>query len=193
MNKNNKITRTYVSFDDGKNFVPLELKGAPYCLDNNCGIELDLECSKDFIKNNFPEKWIAKFKGTSHRKDSKRRNMFVSFDGGKYWKILNSKIDKLIIINHGSLLFGAERSTGGIWYSYDRGREWYKESIGNFKLIDIIPLESPNNLVIATLEGVGILILKSFTYRDSSGTASKDKRFPILPKIHLLCAWMTEN
>ncbi|KII67745.1 VPS10 domain-containing receptor SorCS3 [Thelohanellus kitauei] len=167
-------SRTYVSFDNGKEFMPLHYEGdSSECRDIFCGVELDLLCSTDFTINNFPDKWIVKFHGTYYRKDSAIRYTFISFDGGKIWKIFNSQIERLIIFNNGGLMFGAERSTGKIWYSYDMGWSWYKQKIDANNLIDIKPIESHNNQVIVAinydiLTNIYTLFLFNFSHVISS-------------------------
>ncbi|KII66227.1 hypothetical protein RF11_14749 [Thelohanellus kitauei] len=149
LNKIKDQTRTYVSFDHGKNFVPLQLKrGQSNCRENNCVIEFDLLCHDDLIENNFPEKWILKFRGTYHRKSSASRHIFISTNGGKNWKMLASRIENLIILNSGGLMFGTERQIGRIMFSYDEGMNWYYGNISTNNLRAIIPLEWPTNLAI---------------------------------------------
>ncbi|KII65763.1 Vacuolar protein sorting/targeting protein 10 [Thelohanellus kitauei] len=145
-------TRTYASFDNGKNFVPLEFKNAQSeCANYYCGIELDLDCSNDLISNSFPEKWIVKFEGTSTKKDSISRHTFISFDGGKNWKILISVIQQITVLNRGWLILGIEKMTGRIWFSYDEGVNWYRQNIGADNLINFEPLESPHNRIVAAI------------------------------------------
>ncbi|KII66225.1 hypothetical protein RF11_14747 [Thelohanellus kitauei] len=145
-------TITHVSFDNGKNFVPLQLKrGEPNCHDGNCGIELDFECNIDYIKYNFPKRGILKFKGTYKRKGSTSSHIFVSLNGGKYWRMLDSRIERLIISNGGEVMFGTERHTGKIMYSYDEGINWYFQNISTNNFQDITSLKFPDNLAIAAI------------------------------------------
>ncbi|KII62391.1 hypothetical protein RF11_02511 [Thelohanellus kitauei] len=144
------MTRTYVSFDNGKNFKPPELEGkCSECPKNGCLVEMDFKCSTDLITNNFPEPWIVKFEGVYRGYGQSGRHIFVSYNGGQSLKILDSNIEKLVIANKGGLLFGSERMTGRIVESYDEGRYWNKKYEGTYKFLDIKPLEYPNNLVIA--------------------------------------------
>ncbi|KII73721.1 VPS10 domain-containing receptor SorCS2 [Thelohanellus kitauei] len=48
-------------------------------------------------------------------------------------------------------MFGAERMTGRIWYSYDEGNEWHDENTRAGDIIDIVPLDSPNDQLIASI------------------------------------------
>ncbi|KII63551.1 VPS10 domain-containing receptor SorCS3 [Thelohanellus kitauei] len=138
--------------DNGKNFQPIQLKSEmSMCSGKKCRIKLDLECSTDFIKNNFPQKWIVKFKGTYQKQGSVSRHTFISFDGGKNWKILDSRIDKLVILNNGGLMFGTGRMNNLIFFSYDEGLNWYKNTMNAENFTDIIPLWSPNNHIIAVV------------------------------------------
>ncbi|KII72390.1 hypothetical protein RF11_10188 [Thelohanellus kitauei] len=137
--KINGMTRTYVSFDNGKNFNPMKLdRTRSKCHEQNCWIELDLKCSTDLTQNNFPERWIVKFQGTYHRKGTISRHSFISFDGGRIWKMLDLRIEKVIFQNGGWLLVAIEKWANMIWYSYDEARTWYKETIWDAPFIDII-------------------------------------------------------
>ncbi|KII63113.1 hypothetical protein RF11_01863 [Thelohanellus kitauei] len=151
--KQDTISRTYISFDNGKNFVPIHMKTDNFeCGENDCSIEMNLKCSLQFMKNNFPEKWIVQLQGRYYIHGSHRRHIFVSFNGGNRWKILDTRIEKLTILNRGSLMFGTEKMTGKIWYSYNEGWDFYRKKIGAHRFINIFPLESPDNLVIAGLD-----------------------------------------
>ncbi|KII73900.1 VPS10 domain-containing receptor SorCS3 [Thelohanellus kitauei] len=145
-------TRTYYSMDNGKNFLPIKFKTeVSACRETECGVEMDLICSNDFIKNHFPGKWIVQFEGTYQGKGSASHRIFISFTGGKGWKMLDSQVERLAILPNGWLMFGTERFTGRIWYSYNEGLTWHKEDVGADYFIDIIPLESPNNNIIAAI------------------------------------------
>ncbi|KII75163.1 VPS10 domain-containing receptor SorCS2 [Thelohanellus kitauei] len=149
--KDSKI-RTYISLNNGKNFRPFKLEDeSSKCQNSDCHVELDLKCSSDYIKNNFPEKWIVIFRGTYQREGVYRRHTFLSFDGGRTWKILDFNIDKLLVLNHGGLLLAAESKTGIIWYSYDDGLNWYSKNLRAYNFIVMKPLEYPNNLIVAAI------------------------------------------
>ncbi|KII64194.1 VPS10 domain-containing receptor SorCS3 [Thelohanellus kitauei] len=145
-------TRTYVSFDDGKTFKPVELEfEKSECIGKYCGLELHLKCSMDIMSNNFPQKWAVKFDGISHKYGSTSQHIYISFNGGKSWNRLNSMINKVVMLNNGGLVFGTESPTGRIVFSYDEGNMWYYENINSNDIVDIIPLESQNNLLIAAI------------------------------------------
>ncbi|KII63004.1 hypothetical protein RF11_00434 [Thelohanellus kitauei] len=168
---NEGISTSYISFDNGKRFIPIELENQrSKCFQINCIIELDLVCSNDLIQNHFPEKSVVIFQEKSKCKKSKDcQHMFISFNGGKIWKMVNYDFENIKIINGGSLMVAAEKSTGKFWYSYTMGTKWYK--IGWwwwYRIIDIEPLESANNQIIATinyheLTGVPSIFIYDFT------------------------------
>ncbi|KII65860.1 hypothetical protein RF11_04959 [Thelohanellus kitauei] len=142
---NDDQTKTYVSFDNGENFQALKLEeNDTECHPNNCWIELDLTCKDIQIKNHFPENSIVQFKGKYHKYGSTSRHIFVSFNAGNSWKMLDSRIDNLFIINHGQLLFGIQSTSGNIGYSYDEGSTWFFENNGLDNLIDVIPIGYPH-------------------------------------------------
>ncbi|KII61883.1 Vacuolar protein sorting/targeting protein 10 [Thelohanellus kitauei] len=153
LHKTGLKTRTYASFDNGKNFVPLEFKDkTSECQENACGVELDLECSTDLIESTFPEKWMVKLKGTLHRKNRGSYHTFFSFNGGKSWKIVDSHVENLTILNRGSVLFGTEVMSGRIWFSYNEGWSWYRQDIAASNIIDVKPIESPNTQLISAID-----------------------------------------
>ncbi|KII72864.1 Vacuolar protein sorting/targeting protein 10 [Thelohanellus kitauei] len=174
LKKNNKKTRTYVSFDNGKNFLQIKFTGKrSECTKNKCGVELYLECSSDFIKNHFPGKWIVTFHGKLHKNGLVSRHIFISFDGGERWKLLDSKLDKLYILNGGGLILGRERKTHRIWNSYNEGINWYKNNVSTRGLIGIKPLDFSKNRMIAGIsydeyERVYSLFLFEFAHIISS-------------------------
>ncbi|KII73382.1 Vacuolar protein sorting/targeting protein 10 [Thelohanellus kitauei] len=143
---------TYVSLNDGKSFYPIKFKrdcsgsGANYY-----GAEFYFNWSADFIKNNFHNERIVKFQGEYHGNCSSGSRTFVSFNGGKSWKMLYSKLEKLVISTDGLLMFGTEKMPGRIWYSFDERTSYYKKRIVADGIIDIIPLESPDSRVISTI------------------------------------------
>ncbi|KII62267.1 Sortilin [Thelohanellus kitauei] len=121
------------------------------CDQRICGVEFELICSTDMIKSNFPEKWILKFQGKFYGKRSVSHRTFVSFDGGKIWKMLDSRIHKSIILNRGGLIIGTESTHSRIFVSYHEGSEWYKDHNGADNFIYIVPLEFPDNRVVAAI------------------------------------------
>ncbi|KII64384.1 Sortilin [Thelohanellus kitauei] len=112
---------------------------------------MDLVCSNDIINNNFPEKWIAIFQGTYHRKGHSSRHTFISFNGGKSWKMFYTQIEHLVVLNHGGLVFGMATKPGRIMYSYNEGKDWRTKKLGENNVTDIQTLESPGNLAITTI------------------------------------------
>ncbi|KII72850.1 Vacuolar protein sorting/targeting protein 10 [Thelohanellus kitauei] len=150
LNKNKRGTRTYVSFDNGKNFIPLKFKSNK-CHTHKCGVELDIKCSFYDTNYHFPEKWIVTFDGKIHSKGFASRHIFISFDGGKNWKILSSRIENLTILNGGGLLYGIERNTHKIWYSFNEGLTWYKNNVSTHDVIAIKPFDSPRNRIVAVI------------------------------------------
>ncbi|KII64385.1 VPS10 domain-containing receptor SorCS1 [Thelohanellus kitauei] len=173
-------TRTFVSLDNGRNFMSIEFKrNSLECDETDCGVELDLKCSLDFMKQSFPDRWIVKFEGTFHIKGTTSRHIFISFNGGKNWKKLDSQIEKLVIVNRGGLI-------------YDEGRKWYKINVGANKFIDLIPLAYPNNLVIATLnfdspKNIYSLFLFNFTHILNNPCQSDGYEIWYLPRYYGHC------
>ncbi|KII64045.1 Vacuolar protein sorting/targeting protein 10 [Thelohanellus kitauei] len=146
------MTKTYISVDNGKNFWAIELLDSRQkCFDNKCYIEFDLPCGKDVMINHFPDKFTVKFQGIIHKNGYKIRHTYISFNGGMNWKIIPSQIKKLTILNRGGILFGTESKVGTIWYSYDYGSMWTSKYIVYDHFIKIIPIELPNNPVIAAI------------------------------------------
>ncbi|KII63539.1 Sortilin [Thelohanellus kitauei] len=125
--------------------------GESDCGNKKSGVEWDFKCSDDLITNTFPEKWIVKFEGKYHGKCLINRRTFVSFDGGKRWKMLNSKVENLTIFKSSGFMLGTEKEPGRIWYSYDEGWTWYKKYVFAQNFIYITSLESPNSNVIAAI------------------------------------------
>ncbi|KII72859.1 Vacuolar protein sorting/targeting protein 10 [Thelohanellus kitauei] len=145
-------TRTYVSFDNGKKFIPIKFKSKSFkILKNNCGVELELECTDLFINKHFPEKWVAIFNGKFHGRGFVSRHVFISFDGGKNWEMLKSRLDKLIVLNRGGLLFGRGSITHGIYYSFNQGVISYKHYVSTDHLTAIQPLDFPKTSVVAAI------------------------------------------
>ncbi|KII66314.1 Sortilin-related receptor [Thelohanellus kitauei] len=145
-------TRTYVSFDNMKNFKPLVLEGqSSASLKYDSWIEMDLQCSIDTREHNFQDYWIVNFQGTYHRKHSSRKHTFISFNGGKSWKIIGTQIENLIILGHGGLLFGSEKGSDKIFFSYNEGNTWHSKFLKYKSVIVMKKLEYPNNLAIATI------------------------------------------
>ncbi|KII61044.1 Vacuolar protein sorting/targeting protein 10 [Thelohanellus kitauei] len=148
INDNNTIT--VISFDEGKHFLPIELEGNySGCFDTSCCVEFYLELMIESKEDHFPEKWMAIFQGVYHCNGSSRYHNFMTFNGGKTWRILDRIIQKFFVLNHGGLVFAIEQSSNIIWYSYDEGNNWYDDIRGDFK--DVFPLESHNNLGISAL------------------------------------------
>ncbi|KII63543.1 Vacuolar protein sorting/targeting protein 10 [Thelohanellus kitauei] len=141
---------TYISYDNGKRFIPIQFKDKS-SKTGKCGVELDFICSVDLIKNHFPDSRIAKFQGTIHGDRPVKRRMFVSFTGGDIWRMLDSRVDKCVILNLGWLIFCTEKKSGKIKYSHAEGLEWYKGFVGAHNIIDLIPLESEKYSVIAAV------------------------------------------
>ncbi|KII61676.1 Vacuolar protein sorting/targeting protein 10 [Thelohanellus kitauei] len=147
-----KHSITYTSHDDGKHFKRLQLEEEhPDCNDNNCGFELDLNCSSGFMANSFPTNWIVKINGIFHKIGSRSNHSFVSFNGGLSWKMLDTRIEQLTIVNNGGLMVGHERKKGKIWYSYNEGRKWLRVKIKAYNCIDIIPLSFDKYRVLAVI------------------------------------------
>ncbi|KII72865.1 Vacuolar protein sorting/targeting protein 10 [Thelohanellus kitauei] len=65
--------------------------------------------------------------------------------------MLDPSIQNLVIVNRGGLVFGTERKTGRIWYSFDEGRNWEKINEDTDKFEELFPLEYPNDLVIGSI------------------------------------------
>ncbi|KII66222.1 hypothetical protein RF11_14744 [Thelohanellus kitauei] len=142
-------TRTHISFDNGKNFSPIKLDGdGLHNSGNHCSVEFNLDNLYDSITKYFPETLIVKIQGAYHMKGSTSHHIFVSLNGGENWKMLDSRIEKLVILNKGRLMCGTERETGRIIYSFDEGMNWYFADISANNFQSLIPLESPSNLVI---------------------------------------------
>ncbi|KII69525.1 hypothetical protein RF11_14786 [Thelohanellus kitauei] len=163
INQDRKV-RTYVSLNNGKSFEPIQFR-----VDNSkpsgkkYGVELDLECSNDFIEKSFPGNWIVKFQGKSLKKRSSRRRFFVSFTGGLGLKMYDPRIQNLNILKGGWLILGIERSLGLIYYSYDEGTNMHKKYINSNDLIDIIHMGSPNDGVISTISYNNLLRMYTFS------------------------------
>ncbi|KII67095.1 hypothetical protein RF11_00450 [Thelohanellus kitauei] len=151
---NEEIARTYISFDNGKNFSPVEKEDhGCKCRQKNCLIELELRCSNDFITNHFPAESIKIFQGNDHKaKHYGSFYNFVLFNRGKSWNKFYLDIENLTIFNNGGLLLGKGGFTGQIMYSFDQGRNWYKEGIILNDIIGIIPLEARNNQLFAVID-----------------------------------------
>ncbi|KII61919.1 VPS10 domain-containing receptor SorCS3 [Thelohanellus kitauei] len=148
---NDGMIRTYTSRNNGKYFMPIKIIGKGWGrVTNKCAVQLDLICSND-MKKNFPKKGVVKFKGTIHCKYFDIRHIFVSFTGGRTWKILNSQVDKIVTFNNIGAMFGTERTTGRIWVSYDEGNYWYKKYIRAYEFIDLETFDYPDNLIIAAI------------------------------------------
>ncbi|KII71768.1 hypothetical protein RF11_00586 [Thelohanellus kitauei] len=145
-------TKTHISFDNGKSFQPLELEQSTFkCPITHCWIVLDLICNHDLNQLHFKEMSIVLFKGTYHRYGSTTRNFFVSFNDGKSWKILDSRIDDIVIFNEGRLMFGQERKNAIIWYSYDMGDTWFNGNNGADCFIGGFEIEYTNYNLIGAL------------------------------------------
>ncbi|KII71672.1 hypothetical protein RF11_11474 [Thelohanellus kitauei] len=66
-------------------------------------------------------------------------------------EIMRSKRDKLAIFKSGWLMFGTERPTGTIWFSFNKDINYFTMKLTSTSLIDILQLESPKHRVIATV------------------------------------------
>ncbi|KII70269.1 hypothetical protein RF11_13507 [Thelohanellus kitauei] len=139
----------------------------------NCYIQVDLKCSNDFIKNNFPETSIVKFLGKDQNwKHHLRCDTFVSFNGGKNWNMCYLDIENLTIFHGSDLLFGKDGFTGQIMYSIDLGINWYNEKIILNTIIDIIPIETPNTQRFAVIDYNADEMIYTFFIFDYSNAIS---------------------
>ncbi|KII64387.1 hypothetical protein RF11_08353 [Thelohanellus kitauei] len=145
LNINHTKVRSFVSFDNGKYFKPLEfIKKSPNGDNLTTSVEFDLTCTSDYIRNHFPRKEIVQFYATYHVGSISGRHIFVSYNGGKNWMKQDSRIAKLMILD-GSLRLAVEKNIGYIWYSYERNNSHFIR-IGFKYIIDIIQLKSTNHL-----------------------------------------------
>ncbi|KII72857.1 Vacuolar protein sorting/targeting protein 10 [Thelohanellus kitauei] len=150
--KNKQKTRTYVSFDNGKRFIQIKLRSKRHIiLKKNYGVELDLECSDLFINKHFPEKWVAMFRGKLFRKGLVSRHIFITFDGGMHWEMLKSRMEKIIVLNRGGLLFERGKKTHLLYYSFNQGAASYKIDIYTSYITSIRPLDFSYTRVVAAI------------------------------------------
>ncbi|KII70826.1 Sortilin [Thelohanellus kitauei] len=88
-------------------------------------------------------------------------------------------MQKLVILKRGGLIFGTEHSTGKIWYSYNEGNKWYHENTEISHFVEIIPIESLNNIAIAAIgynaENVYSLVIFNFSHVISSLCVKTDR------------------
>ncbi|KII73264.1 VPS10 domain-containing receptor SorCS3 [Thelohanellus kitauei] len=188
-----KKIRTYISLNNGKHFMPLEfIENNPDCGDYSCGVELDLICSSDSIHIHFPENGIVRFQGTYFKKDFSHRYNFISFNGGKNFKMIDTSIEKLVVWNRGGFIFGTERGNGKIWYSHDEAYSWYRIKIAATKFMELIPLEHSKNLVVVTInydetKKTYSLLIFDFSKIFKKSCKTYDYEDWYLPRFHMNC------
>ncbi|KII63538.1 Vacuolar protein sorting/targeting protein 10 [Thelohanellus kitauei] len=174
-------TRTYVSLNNGNNFVPLEFNDEdPECDLNKCRVELHLKCSIEFIRNSFPGYRTVQIEGTFYKNDVKSSHTFISLNGGQSWKMLDTRIEKVTIVNNGELIVALDKTNGKIWYSYNEGVQWKKEKLNAYNCLDIILLQSPINHVIAGInynekKNIYTIFLLKYKRATSMGYVITDK------------------
>ncbi|KII66653.1 VPS10 domain-containing receptor SorCS3 [Thelohanellus kitauei] len=86
-----------------------------------------------------------------HKNGSSSRHIFISYDAGYKWMMFDSRIERLNVLNNGGLMFGTQRMSNIVRYSYDVGFNWDFKNISANNLIDIFPLESDKQIVIAAI------------------------------------------
>ncbi|KII63587.1 hypothetical protein RF11_16398 [Thelohanellus kitauei] len=143
-------SKTVISFDNGKHFEPIKLNLQPSeSSKKDCYVELILECKEDLITNFYPEKWVVTFNGMYHCGVSSNHHLFISFNGGRSWRIFHAFSEGFSVLNHGGLILGRQFPEDKLWYSYDEGNNFY--DVLNDDVFKIIPLESKNHLVISAI------------------------------------------
>ncbi|KII70311.1 hypothetical protein RF11_15882 [Thelohanellus kitauei] len=151
LKKSENEIRTYISFNNGNSFSPITFNDdCSLCGGKFYGVEFDLNCSADSIKNNFPEPWVMMFKGIYYGKCRYTNKIFFTFNGNNRF-YMSSTIEKIIFLKNVGLVFSKEIGTGKIWYSFDERNNNYKKDIGIDDVIDMIQLGFPNNRVVAVL------------------------------------------
>ncbi|KII63545.1 hypothetical protein RF11_16352 [Thelohanellus kitauei] len=120
----------------------------PYNAEGKSGVEWDFNCSDDFVKIHFPNRWILHFQGNYHGSCTVRHRTFISFNAGKLWAMLDSRLENITFEKSYGLMFSTTKKNGKIWYSYNEGKKWYKKYVSNNNFNEIIPLVSSKSPVI---------------------------------------------
>ncbi|KII74894.1 hypothetical protein RF11_12634 [Thelohanellus kitauei] len=120
---------TSISVNDGKTFSAMTLESnQSECANENCFVKIHLPCNTK-SNNYIPKEWILTFKGSYVMNDIIHSSGLVSFNGGKSWKIVPFDDESALILNNGGIVFGVNKITNEIIYSFDEGQVYYHTSV----------------------------------------------------------------
>lgn len=120
---------TYVSFNDGKTFIPASLDSTnELCLDDQCPVKLELKCDTSH-KNNLPTQWIMTFHGDYYFGHTKYTHYLITYNGGAKFKMVPHGDFQTVVLNQGSVIVGIDFLTNNIVYSYNEGVNWFYTEI----------------------------------------------------------------
>ncbi|KAF0993376.1 hypothetical protein HZS_3685 [Henneguya salminicola] len=110
---------SHVSLNSGKNWKIMILEtDTSDCLNNSCTVLLKLPCQQNIV-HGLPIDWIDTKFGEAHIGLKTVRTHLVTFDMGINWRIVpNSGLD-VLLLNRGGLVFGVDKFTSRIYYSFD--------------------------------------------------------------------------
>ncbi|KII68761.1 hypothetical protein RF11_12035 [Thelohanellus kitauei] len=127
----NHYLKTYISMNNRKSFDIIKYKDKNgNSVDSLFEHKLKLECKHSNMEY-FPNEWMIKLKTLGDK-----LTHFLTFDGGKNWRIIPFLSLWVKTLNGGGIIVGFDTKTNEMVYSFDEGITYYHISI--FEQDDII-------------------------------------------------------